>query len=122
MGLISRVSSRTYRMLRKVLRHNAFSTIVTSQGQRKLNLTSSPLAIKPLILSDIGEGTRDVEVISWLIKEGDQLDAWDDVVEVQSDKASVNIQVPNVGKVVKIYWEEGDTVKVGEALCDIDYE
>ena len=42
-------------------------------------------------------------------------------VEVQSDKASVNIQCAADGVVTKVHWEEGDTVKVGEALVDIDY-
>ena len=44
------------------------------------------------------------------------------IVEVQSDKASVNIQCAADGTVTKVHWEEGDTVKVGEALVDIDYE
>lgn len=43
------------------------------------------------------------------------------IVEVQSDKASVNIQCAADGVVTKVHWEEGDTVKVGEALVDIDY-
>jgi len=80
------------------------------------------LKVQPLILSDIGEGTRDVEVLSFLVQEGDKVSAWDDIVEVQSDKASVNIQCAADGVVTKVHWEEGDTVKVGEALVDIDYD
>lgn len=100
-------------MLRKLVRHAARRGLRTAQPQ---------LAIAPLILSDIGEGTRDVEIISWIVKEGERVAAWDDIVEVQSDKASVNIQCASDGVVTKIHWEEGDTVKVGEALVDIDYD
>jgi len=79
-------------------------------------------AIKPLILSDIGEGTRDVEILKYIVSEGDEIQAWADVVEVQSDKSTVTIQAPKDGKVVKIHWEAGDTVKVGKALVDMEYE
>jgi len=95
---------------------------VFTQSYRRLHTTSQFLKIQPLILSDIGEGTRDVEIISFLVKEGDKVNAWDDIVEVQSDKASVNIQCAADGIVTKVHWDEGDTVKVGEALVDIDYE
>jgi len=98
---------------------------VFTQGYRQtrqLHSTNNLLKVQPLILSDIGEGTRDVEVLSFLVQEGDKVSAWDDIVEVQSDKASVNIQCAADGVVTKVHWEEGDTVKVGEALVDIDYD
>lgn len=86
--------------------------------------TSSYLTIiKPINLSDIGEGTRDVEILKYFVSQGDSIKAWDDVVEVQSDKSTVTIQAgPKDGTVVKIHWKAGDTVKVGKALIDLEYE
>ena len=94
---------------------------LTSLSFRYLTTTHQALAVKPLLLSDIGEGTRDVEIMKFVVKEGQEVTAWDDIVEVQSDKASVNIQTPKDGRIVKIHYQEGDIVKVGKALCDIDY-
>ena len=52
---------------------------VFTQSYRRLHTTSQFLKIQPLILSDIGEGTRDVEIISFLVREGDKVSAWDDM-------------------------------------------
>lgn len=57
---------------------------VFTQGYRQtrqLHSTNNLLKVQPLILSDIGEGTRDVEVLSFLVQEGDKVSAWDDMRE-----------------------------------------
>jgi len=87
---------------------------------RSLKISTNHNAIIAIPLADIGEGTRDVEIMKICVSEGDKVEAWDDIFEVQSDKASVNIQTPYTGVVSKLLWGEGDTVKVGEALFDID--
>jgi len=91
-------------------------------GRQSFSTSALLEAVRPLILSDIGEGTRDVEILKYTVSEGDQIEAWADVVEVQSDKSTVTIQAPRDCKVVKIHHEVGDTVKVGKALIDYEYE
>ena len=105
------------------LKSRASTNLITFLPQSSRCLTSSlnHLAVKPLKLSDIGEGTKDVEIMKWLVSEGDEIEAWADVVEVQSDKSTVNIQSPKEGIIKKIHHEVGDTVLVGATLVDIDY-
>lgn len=71
-------------------------------------------------LADIGEGIAAVELTKWYKKEGDTVEEMEEVCEVQSDKAAVEITSRYSGKIVKLYAQEGDTVKVGGPLVDID--
>lgn len=86
-----------------------------------LSTSATLLKVKPLLLADIGEGTKDVEIKKWLVNEGDEIEDWADIVEVQSDKSSVSIQSPKGGIIKKIYHDIDDTVLVGSVLCDIDH-
>jgi pyruvate dehydrogenase E2 component (dihydrolipoamide acetyltransferase) len=68
-------------------------------------------------LPDIGEGVTEGEVVSWLIKPGDQVTEDQDMVEVMTDKATVTIGAPKAGKVVELGAKEGDTIPVGDVLA-----
>ena len=48
---------------------------------------ASPGAVLPFLLTDIGEGIAEVEVLKWFKKEGDTVAEFDELCEVQSDKA-----------------------------------
>lgn len=71
-------------------------------------------------LSDIGEGIREVVVKEWFIKEGDVVQQFDNLCEVQSDKASVTITSRFDGKILKIYHNVDETALVGKPLIDFD--
>ena len=71
-------------------------------------------------LPDVGEGMTEAEVVRWLVKEGEKVAADQPVVEVQTDKAVVELPTPAPGKVGRIPWKEGDTVAVGEVLLVIE--
>lgn len=75
-------------------------------------------------LPDIGEGLHEAQVLTWFIKEGDYVKENDNIVEVQTDKAVVEISSPVTGKVQSLGAAEGDVVKVGKTLITIveDYE
>ena len=73
-------------------------------------------------LPDIGEGVQEGEIVKWNVKEGDTVKKDDIIVEVMTDKVTVQIPSPMEGKVLKIYHKEGDITKVGEPLIDIGNE
>lgn len=70
-------------------------------------------------LPDIGEGIQEGEIVKWYVKEGDQIKKNDIIVEVMTDKVTVQIPSPFEGKVEKIYYKTGELAKVGSPLVDI---
>jgi len=71
-------------------------------------------------LSDIGEGIREVTVKEWFVKEGDTVEQFDNLCEVQSDKASVTITSRYDGKITKIHHKIDEIALVGKPLLDFD--
>jgi pyruvate dehydrogenase E2 component (dihydrolipoamide acetyltransferase) len=70
-------------------------------------------------LPDLGEGLTEGEVVRWLVSEGQEIAEDDPLVEVQTDKATVDIPSPAAGKVAKILVGEGEVVPVGTVLVVI---
>jgi pyruvate dehydrogenase E2 component (dihydrolipoamide acetyltransferase) len=68
------------------------------------------------LLPDLGEGIAEAEIRKWHVKVGDTIEEHQTVVEVETDKAVVEVPSPKKGSVLKIAKEEGEMVKVGEAL------
>ncbi len=71
-------------------------------------------------LPDIGEGLTEGEVVKWLVKEGDVVKDDQPMVEVMTDKATVEITAPRAGTIAKIHAAEGETVPVGSVMVVID--
>ncbi|KAK4050881.1 hypothetical protein OIV83_003303 [Microbotryomycetes sp. JL201] len=96
----------------------------TSWQPRHHHFTSSavPRARKPFILADIGEGITQVEIVKWNVEIGQVIQEFDPVVEVMSDKATVEITSPYSGKIVALSGSEGDTISVGKVLLEVDVE
>jgi pyruvate dehydrogenase E2 component (dihydrolipoamide acetyltransferase) len=74
------------------------------------------------VLPDLGEGTTEGEVRKWVVKEGDAVDEHQTVLEIETDKAVVEVPSPKKGTVVKIHRDVGEIVKVGEVLLTIALE
>jgi len=68
---------------------------------------------------DVGEGIHEGKIVKWLVKEGDDVKNDQALVEVETDKAVVELPAPAAGKILKIFPREGDTVKVGEVIISI---
>lgn len=73
-------------------------------------------------LPDIGEGVHEGEIVKWLVKEGDTVKEDQPLVEVMTDKATVEIPSPAAGKILQINAKEGEVVKVGSVLVVIGKE
>jgi pyruvate dehydrogenase E2 component (dihydrolipoyllysine-residue acetyltransferase) len=70
-------------------------------------------------LPDLGEGLTEGEIARWLVSEGQDVAEDDPLVEIQTDKTTVEIPSPATGRVARILVEEGSTVPVGTVLVVI---
>ncbi|HET9258550.1 MAG TPA: dihydrolipoamide acetyltransferase family protein [Acidimicrobiia bacterium] len=70
-------------------------------------------------LPDIGEGLTEAEIVRWLVAEGEHVAADQPVVEVETDKAVVEIPSPYAGVVIAHGAAEGEVIEVGQVLVTI---
>ena len=70
-------------------------------------------------LPDLGEGLTEGEIARWLVAEGQEIAEDDPLVEIQTDKTTVEIPSPAAGTVRRILVAEGDVVPVGTVLVEI---
>ncbi len=73
-------------------------------------------------LPDLGEGLAEGEIARWLVSEGQEIAEDDPLVEIQTDKTTVEIPSPAAGIVTSILVEEGKVVPVGTVLVVIGGE
>ncbi len=71
-------------------------------------------------LPDLGEGIHEAQIINVLVKEGDTVSKDQNIMEVETDKAAVELPVPYAGVISKLNVKSGDTVKVGQVLLSVD--
>lgn len=71
-------------------------------------------------LPELGEGINEATVSFWHFSEGDEVKEGDDLVEMATEKATFNVPASASGKLSKKKFEEGQIVKVGEALAIIE--
>jgi pyruvate dehydrogenase E2 component (dihydrolipoamide acetyltransferase)/2-oxoisovalerate dehydrogenase E2 component (dihydrolipoyl transacylase) len=69
-------------------------------------------------LPAIGEGVYEAEVVSWRVKPGDTVKRGQVLIEVLTDKATMEIPSPFVGTITELRAQPGDTVKVGDSVLD----
>ncbi|MEP6675219.1 MAG: 2-oxoglutarate dehydrogenase complex dihydrolipoyllysine-residue succinyltransferase [Ferruginibacter sp.] len=69
----------------------------------------------------IGESITEVTLVKWLKKEGEWADRDEVIAELESEKATFEINAEQAG-VLKIIAKEGDTLKIGDIVCSIDTE
>lgn len=66
-----------------------------------------------------GESITEVEIATWLVKDGDYVEKDQAIAEVDSDKATLELPAEASG-IITLKAEEGDAVKVGQVVCLID--
>jgi pyruvate dehydrogenase E2 component (dihydrolipoamide acetyltransferase) len=72
-----------------------------------------------VLLAQRGMGMTEAIIVAWYVKEGDWVEEGDVLLEVESSKATEEINAPASGTVAEIRFEEGDEVEVGEVLAII---
>ena len=100
----------------------------------KFPISSLPLFLSPLPLGergfevpmalefcfpDVGEGITEGEVVRWLVKQGDTVRTDQPLVEVETDKAVVEIPAPQAGTILRLTVGEGEKIYVGNVLVVI---
>lgn len=75
---------------------------------------------KEFILPDLGEGISEAQIVRVLVKEGEHVALDQYLMEVETDKAAVEIPSPYSGIAKKIHVKEGETVNVGAVIVTFD--
>lgn len=71
-------------------------------------------------LPDLGENIKSGDVVNVLVREGDVIAANQPVVEIETDKAVVEVPCPQGGRVAKIHVKQGDSVPIGGVLVTVE--
>jgi 2-oxoglutarate dehydrogenase E2 component (dihydrolipoamide succinyltransferase) len=73
-----------------------------------------------LKVPSVGESITEVEIGDWLKHEGDQIEKDENLVALESEKATVELPAPSAGVLTKITKQKGDKARIGETIAEID--
>src|SRR5215207_10902649 len=73
-------------------------------------------------LPDIGEGIAEAEIVAWHVKVGDRVEEDQQLADMMTDKATVEMETPVAGKVIELAGEVGDQIPIGSVLAVIETE
>lgn len=73
-------------------------------------------------MPDVGEGVAEAEIVEWHVKVGDRVEEDQHLVDVMTDKATIDIESPVAGIVTALAGEVGDTIAIGAMLLVIETE
>jgi len=71
-------------------------------------------------LPDIGEGIAEAEIVAWHVKVGDTIAEDQQIADMMTDKATVEMESPVAGKVLELAGEVGDQIPIGSVLAVIE--
>ena len=73
-------------------------------------------------LPDVGEGTAEAEIVAWHVKVGEKIEEDQNLVDVMTDKATVEMTSPVTGVIVSLHGAPGEMATVGAPLVELDVE
>lgn len=73
-------------------------------------------------MPDVGEGVAEAEIVEWHVRVGDRVEEDQHIVDVMTDKATIDIESPVAGVVTAVAGEVGDVIAVGAMLLVIEVE
>ncbi|WP_109356799.1 dihydrolipoamide acetyltransferase family protein [Sphingorhabdus sp. EL138] len=80
------------------------------------------MSIYTFNLPDIGEGIAEAEIVAWHVKVGDRVEEDDQIADMMTDKATVEMEAPVSGTIVAVAGDEGDIIAIGSMLVEIEAE
>src|SRR5258708_16969713 len=69
---------------------------------------------------DLGENVESGDIVKLLVKEGDEIQADQGVMEIETGKAVVELPCPYPGRITKVHVKKGSKVKVGDPLLTVE--
>ncbi|MCP1471046.1 2-oxoisovalerate dehydrogenase E2 component (dihydrolipoyl transacylase) [Sphingobium sp. OAS761] len=80
------------------------------------------MALFTFKLPDIGEGISEAEIVGWHVRVGDRVEEDQPIADMMTDKATVEMESPVAGTVLRLAGEPGDQVSIGAMLVEIETE
>src|SRR5271170_1398767 len=74
----------------------------------------------PIIMPQLGESIAEAAIVNFLVKPGDMVAADQDLIEVETNKATMTVTSPGSGRVVKFTVQLNESYAVGEVLGQIE--
>ena len=103
--------------------NNETRTILRSNAPRLRSGGTGNVAMKiEFKLPELGENIDSADVVSLLVGEGQQIEGNQGVLELETDKAVLELPCPHPGKILKIHVKPGEAINVGQILLTIDSE
>ena len=78
--------------------------------------------MEQVIFQALPEGMEETTINRWYHEEGDEIVEGDELVEIISEMGVLTINAPCSGILGEVYFSEGDSVSVGDVLCEIEEE
>ena len=75
-----------------------------------------------VVLEHLPEGATQAAVQAWYFEEGDAVTKGDEIAELTTEEGTVMITAPDSGILAEVYYDEGESVELGEILCLIEDE
>ncbi|MFJ8066673.1 dihydrolipoamide acetyltransferase family protein [Psychrobacillus sp. NPDC096426] len=80
------------------------------------------MALEQIKMPQLGESVTEGTIEKWLVKPGDQVNKYDALAEVNTDKVTAEVPSSFTGVIKELIANEGDTLAVGEVVCTIETE
>ena len=78
------------------------------------------MAIEVITMPQLGEGITEAEITMWLKKEGEEIEAYEPLLEILTDKVTTEVPVTVDGTITKLLYAEGDVVQMGAPIAEIN--
>src|SRR5687768_5405315 len=90
--------------------------------EKRLEEVPRSMSVYDFKLPDIGEGIAEAEIVAWHVKVGDKVEEDQQLADMMTDKATVEMESPVAGVVKKLAGEVGDQIAIGSVLVETETE
>ena len=86
-------------------------------ASEKTTMATSSDSVVPILMPQVGNSMEEGTILSWKVAEGDRVEQGQIIYEVETDKAAVEIEADQAGRIAKIVAKEGDVVPIKEPVA-----